>query len=105
MKYAFIALLALSGCATSAAGLADSKVDTTVTSPKSAQAFATCVAEALVGNNQLRNDGDHYWVLRLNTFGVPISRWDFRNTQNGSTAELRATINVNSGDEKVRACA
>jgi hypothetical protein len=101
-----VALLALSGCATSAAGLGRTNVEMTVTSQKPSQAFATCVAEALIGNNQLRNEGDHYWILRFNGYGIAVSRWDFKpNPAGGSIAELRATISINTGDERVKACA
>lgn len=97
--------LSLGGCTMSAKGLANSDLDMTVASTKSAQAFATCSAESMIGNNQLRNDGDHYWILRTNMYGVPITRWDFKPTPNGSIAELRSSLGVNVGDERVKACA
>lgn len=101
-----IAPAALAGCAMSAKGLGETNVEMTLESEKSSQAWATCVAEALAGNTQLRNDGDHYWVLRYNGYNVAVSRWDFRpQPEGGSRAELRATISINTGDEKVRACA
>lgn len=101
-----LAASALAGCATSAGGLQRSQVETTIDSAKSPQAFATCVAEVLIGNNQLRNDGDHYWVLRLNGYGVPTARWDFLpRPEGGSRAELRASVSINTGDDKVRRCA
>lgn len=107
MRYVAIvaACVALSGCATSAAGLYQSKVEQTFTSNKEPQVVATCAAEALIGNNQLRNDGNHYWVLRFNGYGVPQIRWDFLPRQGGgTTVELRTSIDINSGDEKVRSC-
>ena len=65
MRYIVLCSL-LSGCATSAAGLARTDVEMRLTSAKSSQAVATCAAEAMIGNNQLRNEGDHYWILRFN---------------------------------------
>lgn len=96
----------LSGCAMSAGGLAKTDVSTTVTSQKSPKDFATCSAESMIGGVELRNDGpDHYWLMRENMYGIPIIRWDFKSTPQGSIAELRATLKINVGDEKVRACA
>lgn len=105
MKYAPLLLLALGGCATSAAGLAETGVKLTVPSPKTTEAFARCVAEALNAKAQIRNEGIHYWVVRYNTLGMAGSRWDFRPSGTGSIAELRAAINVNAGGDKVRSCA
>ncbi|MES2002261.1 MAG: hypothetical protein V4444_08145 [Pseudomonadota bacterium] len=98
---------ALTGCATSSAGLYRTSVETTVSSSKTSQKFATCVAETLQGNNPLRNEGDHYWVLRMNGYGVPIIRWDFMpKLSGGSIAELRTTLNfLSAGTTKVQACA
>lgn len=100
-------LATLAGCATSSAGLYRTSVETTVQSNKTSQQFATCVAETLQGNNPLRNDGDHYWVLRMNGYGVPIIRWDFLpRPGGGSVAELRTTLNfLSAGTTKVQACA
>jgi hypothetical protein len=104
---AALAAMTLGGCATSSAGLYQTKVETAIPSTKTSQQFATCVAETLQGNNPMRNDGDHYWVVRLNGFQVPIIRWDFvPKPEGGSVAELRTTLNIASaGTTKVRACA
>jgi hypothetical protein len=104
-KFVFLLLApALAGCATSAAGLADRPAKFTLQSGKTPQSWATCAAEKLIGNNQLRNEGDHYWLLRFNGYGIPVVRWDFYPAGTGARAELRATIGINTGDEKVRAC-
>jgi hypothetical protein len=107
MRIPFVALLiTLGGCATSAAGLYQSKVEMTVESAKSAQSFATCSVETMIANNQLRNEGDHYWILRMNGYGVPVARWDFTNKPGGgSVAELRSSIGINTGDDRVKGCA
>ena len=105
MRAFAIILLGLSGCATSAAGLADSKVEMTLTGARPPKVVATCVADKLIGNNQLRDDGTNYWILRLNMYGFPVSRWDFKPDGNGGTvAELRASLSINTGDERVKAC-
>lgn len=98
------AVLAVAGCATSAAGLYATRVEKTVTSTKTPQSFATCVAEAFAGDVQLRSEGDHYWVLRV-IMDVPRHRWDFTPTATGSLAELRSTGLAGAGEDKVRACA
>lgn len=102
--FAILLAFALSGCATSAAGLYETSVKKTVLSSRTSQAFATCVAESLVGAAQLRSDGDHYWVLRM-VLDIPRHRWDFTPTPAGSKAELRSTGFAGDGEDKVRACA
>lgn len=105
MRYLVIlAALPLSACAMSASGLYRSPVEQTFTSARSPQSVATCVAESLNGNVQMRNNGEHYWVLRFNGYQVPQIRWDFLPRDGGSTVELRTSINIASGDDKVRAC-
>ncbi|MFN3943918.1 MAG: hypothetical protein ACK4K7_03165 [Allosphingosinicella sp.] len=95
----------MAGCTTSAAGLERGRLRMTVDSPKSPQAFATCSADTMIGNVQLRGEGDHWWVLRFNGYGVPVTRWDFRaKPGGGTTAELRSSIPINTGDERVRNC-
>mgnify|MGYP006921445301 CR=1 FL=1 len=105
MRYLVVlAALPLSACAMSAGGLARTAVDQTYVSTKTPQVVATCVVESLNGNNVIRNDGEHYWVLRMNGYGVPQTRWDFLPHDGGTTVELRMAIPIASGDEKVRAC-
>lgn len=104
--FAMVSAALVSGCATTAAGLADAEVDASLTSDKAPREIALCAAESFNGNPKLGNDGDHYWLTRSNTYGATVTRWDFRPRQGGGTdIELRASIPVNSGDEKVRACA
>lgn len=96
--------LLLAGCASSSAGLYSTGVKSTVESEKTSQQFATCVAEALMGDTELRSDGEHYWVLRM-VMGVPRHRWDFTPTATGSKAELRSTGLAGAGEDKARDCA
>jgi hypothetical protein len=97
--------LALQGCATSAAGLSKGKVDESYTSAKAPSAVATCVVETLVGDPVMRNDADHYWIIRNNGYGMPAVRWDFLpKAGGGTTIELRSAIGINNGSDKVRAC-
>ena len=103
-RIAVVALF-LTGCATSSAGLERSNVEATLHSTKTPQAWATCVAESMIGNTQLRNDGDHYWVLRISGYGIPYVRWDFRPEGSGSRAELRASFGYGRAEDRVRACA
>lgn len=100
-----IAALSLSGCATTSQGLLESPAEFEITSEKNAQVFATCVVERLSFGGQLRSDGERYWVIRNNTLGAPITRWDFVPTESGSRAELRTSININTGKGKVQDCA
>lgn len=96
--------IAVAGCATSAGGLYKTGVKRTVLSNKPSSDFATCVAESLQGDAQLRSSGDHYWVLRM-VLDVPRHRWDFTPTPEGSKAELRSTGLAGAGADKVEACA
>jgi hypothetical protein len=113
MKYSNRRLLAaaaagllISGCSMSAAGLERGRLQMTIDSPKSAKAFAECSADTMIGNVQVRGEGDHLWVLRFNAYGVPVTRWDFRTKEGGgSRAELRSSVPINTGDERVRNCA
>lgn len=99
-------LLALGGCAMSSAGLSKSDLDMTIPSTKSPQIFATCVAETMIGDPQIRSDGTNYWIIRFNGYQIPVARWDFKpSSDGGSVAELRSTIGINTGDERVKACA
>ena len=108
MKKTVIAmsLMALAGCAFSPAGLGRMPVEHTLASNKPAQVFATCVAEILQGQAELRGSGSHYWILRENGYGVPIVRWDFTDQPNGgSLAELRASGLFGAAKDKVQRCA
>jgi hypothetical protein len=98
-------MMLISGCATTAAGLGEAKVDETFTSAKLPSAVATCAVESLIGDPQIRNDGDHYWIIRNNGYGLPAVRWDFLPREGGGTTiELRSAINMNSGADKIRPC-
>lgn len=74
-------------------------------SAKAPSQVATCAAETLMGTPTLRNDGDHYWVIRNNGYGMPAVRWDFKPDGSGGTViERRSTVYVSKGDDKIRAC-
>lgn len=103
-KIAAFAALALTGCATTPAGLADTRVEKTILSDKTPEAFAVCVAESLPGMAELRSLEGRYWVL-MEVFGTPRHRWDFKPTESGSVAELRSTGLAGSESGKVERCA
>lgn len=96
----------LTACATSPQGLSRLDVQDTVRSDKSARAFSACVIDVLLGANQLRGEGGHWYILRPNSWGAPGIRWDFVDQPSGgSVAELRASSVMVMGSDKVQACA
>lgn len=102
------AVLLLPGCATSAAGLADSSVEQVIESTsKTPQQFAECSVDNMSGSTDIRGSGDHFYVLRFSGYQVPYARWDFKpRPGGGSIAELRrANVSVGSGEGDVRNCA
>lgn len=107
MRYlAPLPLLALTGCAASSAGLYREPVEFSVASNRSAQDFATCVAEVVQGPAELRGSGGHWWVVRATGAGTPVVRWDFTDKPaGGSIAELRATAIMGAAKDKVERCA
>lgn len=108
MKILAIALvsLVLGGCSTaSGSGLAAMRTEIVWTGPKSPKVAATRLAEAIRGNTVLRNDGDHYWVIRNSIYGAMV-RYDFYPTENGgSRVERESGFNLAGGaDDKLVAC-
>lgn len=106
MKYlVIIPALAVAGCATSGAGLQQSKVERTWSSAKASKDVAICFGEAVRGNTDIRNDGDHYWVIRNSSYG-PMTRYDFQPDGKGGTMiERRSGFNVGgAADDKLEAC-
>lgn len=101
---AVLTSLALGACASTPAGLYETDVKEVVTSSKTPASFATCYAESIAGEAQLRSEGEHYWVLRI-VMGLPRHRWDFTPTATGSKAELRSTGIAGAGKDKLKACA
>ncbi|NIJ37920.1 starvation-inducible outer membrane lipoprotein [Sphingopyxis panaciterrae] len=100
-----IAALALTGCAASPAGLGKDEIDMTLVSPKKPDVVAGCIALSLQGDNPaIRADENHYVVVRKNGFGAPVIRWDIIGTDTGSRLELRSSLPVGSGSDKVKAC-
>lgn len=101
------ALVALSGCATSAAGLGRSPVEMVIESPtKTPRQFAECSVETMIGDTDIRGDGDHFYVLRFSAYQTPYARWDFKpRPGGGSIAELRRlNISYGAGVDRVRDC-
>jgi hypothetical protein len=104
MRIAALALLALTGCTVVANDLRRPYVDLSIDSQKTASAFAQCASQAL--SAELLNDGAPYWIIRKNSLGVHVARWDFHPTLTGSRAELRSgTERMDIGEAAVRACA
>jgi hypothetical protein len=105
---ALVSVLLLPGCATSAAGLANSAVEQVIESAsKTPQQFAECSVDNMSGSTDIRGSGDHFYVLRFSGYQIPYARWDFRaRSGGGSIAELRrANVSVGSGEGDVRNCA
>ena len=102
---AALLLLALPGCATSAAGLGASNVELTLESAKPARVVAACLSQSLVGTNPMTEIADdHFVVIRQNLYQIPIIRWDIIGTPTGSRLELRYSARIATGDDKARAC-
>lgn len=98
-----LAALALAGCTTTAAGLAQTSVEKAFQSKKSAAALATCVADNSTGDADIRNDGTRYWVI-VSASGIARTRWDFIPTATGSTAELRTTALIGKQWAAIEPC-
>ena len=95
---------ALAGCSTTSAGLAEIDVDATYESDKSPKQVAICAVEQMsVG--EIRDDDVNYWIIRVNGWGVPVTRWDFKPREGGGTiVELRSHFGVNDGHNDVKPC-
>lgn len=106
MRHLIVGLaIGLTACATTSAGLYESPVEETFTSTKPPSTVANCAADHMRGGAEVRNDGNHYWVLRQNGYGMTVVRWDFIPDGNGGTRiERRSSIPVNTGAGDVRAC-
>ncbi len=98
--------LALQGCAWSAEGLGRAKVENVYSSKKPASEVAGCIASRLMGVNPAFQDGDGHWVItRSNGYGIPIVRWDVRDSPGGGSAiEFRRSVAMMSGEEKAATC-
>src|SRR5262245_23199803 len=105
LKLAF-ALAAAAIGATSGAALAPSLIEIDLESAKTSEAWASCAAQALDGDVEVRNQGDHFWLIHSNGYRTPVARWDFwpRNG-GGSRAELRSSVRIETGEARVRSCA
>lgn len=103
--HAVICGVALNGCAMSAAGIGKGAVERQWTSNKSAQQVAGCLAASLVGSNPVFEEvPGRYVVLRNNGYGVPTVRYDVFAGSGVTQVELRSTIKVNRGIDKVERC-
>lgn len=99
------ALVGLSACASSGAGLAATAVDAEHTSTKPPQALALCINDAMNGMVQMIDAGQsHYVVTRNNGYGRPMVRWDIYPKDAGSRMEVRKSFGLMSGEDKARAC-
>jgi hypothetical protein len=98
-------LLALAGCATSAAGIGKGKVEKTWTSQKEPQQVAGCLASRLNGSNPtFQDENGHYVVARNNGWGVPIVRYDVFKEGAATKIELRSSFSVGRGSDKLESC-
>lgn len=107
MKALLAAALALplAACATSAAGLAKGDVDATYSSAKAPEDVAGCLANELKADNDLFRLADgHYVLTRKNGYGIPTVRWDFIREADRTRIELRTSLPVGSGQDKLRGC-
>ncbi len=101
----FLSCFALAGCAMSTAEMGKDEIDLTLTSEKAPDIVAGCIASRFMGfNESLRLSESHYLVVRKNSFGAPIVRWDIIGTDTGSRIELRSSLPVNHGTDDVRMC-
>jgi hypothetical protein len=99
------ALMLLSGCATSAAGLMKGKVEQSWTSDKAPQQLAGCLASKLIGTNPVfQDESGHYVVVRNNSYGIPITRYDIYAVGGRTTVELRSSLSLNKGADKLETC-
>lgn len=97
--------LFLGGCAMSPQGMAKDEIDVTLNSSKQPDIVAGCVASNFMGfTDSVRLSERHYMVVRKNSFGMPIVRWDFIGTDEGTRLELRSSLPVNHGTDDVRKC-
>ena len=104
--FALTALLSLSGCAWSAAGLGKADIEDTYYSDKAASDLAGCVSSNLMGSNPAFTEGEGHWVVvRNNGYGIPTVRWDFIEQEDGRTlVEFRRSVAIMSGEGKAESC-
>lgn len=99
------ALVLLSGCAVSAAGLSKGAVEKSWTSAKSPQQVSGCLASKLIGSNPVFQDEQgHYVVVRNNGYGVPVVRYDIYAAGGSTAVELRSSLGVGRGSDKLESC-
>ena len=98
-------LFALAGCATSASGLLARAPIGTFTSKSSAEHVAACIALDLNGDAPYVRDGDgHFVITRKNGYGRPVVRVDVLAAGDGSRTEVRRSIPINTGIDKIKKC-
>jgi hypothetical protein len=102
----FLIVALASGCAMNARGLANSEVDETFTSTRQSGEVASCINNALNWQHTLvqEPDGRYVIVRSHNMYGVPTVRWDIIPTPSGTRIELRSSLGMFKGTEKVREC-
>jgi hypothetical protein len=109
MRRAILVLMAgcaLSGCAMNAKGLAKGKVRATYSSQKPPKDLAVCIANSLNWQQNIFEESPNHWVITRshNLYGAPTVRWDIFASTSGSTAELRSSLGMFMGKNKVEAC-
>lgn len=95
----------LAGCATSAAGLKKGDVEKEWTSAREPKQVAGCVASKLIGSNPVFEDEDgHLVVVRNNGYGVPMVRYDIFAANGSTRVELRSSVGIGRGPDKLESC-
>lgn len=100
-----LAFLGLAGCATSAAGIREGKVEKSWTSQKAPQQVAGCVASKLIGSNPVfQDENGAYVVVRNNGYGIPMVRYDIYSDAGVTKIELRSNVGMFRGSDKLESC-
>jgi hypothetical protein len=105
MRIVVVSALFVAGCATSAAGLKQGKIEKQWSSNRPAQQVAGCLAAQLIGSNPTFVDEDgHHVVVRNNGYGIPMVRYDIFESDGKTTVELRSSAGVGRGSDKLESC-
>lgn len=96
---------ALSGCATSLAGLGDSPPETVFDAPRTPMQISQCLALEYKGGAQIIEGANGSFIVsRSNAYGVPITRIDLIPIEAGTRVEFRSSISIGAGVSKAREC-
>lgn len=103
LRYTLIAAAAmtLGACAT-----ANTEPKATFTSDRTPEQIAFCLDSSLRGGVRTERVSPGYVVAeRRNTYGMPMVRWDIRESpRGGSVIEYRVRAAVNTGSDKAKDC-